>query len=165
MAIYRDPIIDKYLTLIKDNTSGKIKGFYNVMIGSIPASMLPAVILTIEKTEAEDISNVEDEHRISLVLTYVADVRPTLEDTTLITKMTDVLDTLVGREQVGYSLKTNSILHILRNNVNIDDSNNLRTDIGSFSVITPAEIASGRFAGSYSVEGTIRFLAYYIQMR
>ena len=162
--IYKDTVIEKYLDLIKTNTTGKIKGFYNGQIGSIPASLLPAVILSIEKTEVGDISNVEDEHRISMVLTYIADVRNTLEDTTLITKMSDVLETLVGRES-NYSLKTNSILHILRNNVNIDSSNNLRTDIGSFSVITPNEIASGRFPGSYSVEGTIRFLAHFIQNR
>jgi hypothetical protein len=162
--IYKDPIIERYLDLIKTNTSGKIKGFFNGMIGSIPASMLPAVILSIENTEVEELSNSEDEHRIHMVLNYIADIRPTLEDTTLITKMSDVLETLIGRE-VDYSLKENSILYILRNNLNIDDSNNLRTDVRSFSIVTPEEISAGRFPGSYSVEGTIRFLAHFYQER
>ncbi len=162
--IYEDPIIKKYIDLIKTNTGGKIKGFYNGLIGSIPASMLPAIMISIEKTEVADLSNVEDEHRISLMLTYVSDIRPTLEDSTLITKLSDVLDNLVGRN-ADYSLKSTSILYILRNNLNIDASNNLRTDVNSFSVVTPGEIASGRFAGSYSVEGTIRFNAHFIQER
>jgi hypothetical protein len=165
--IYVDPIIQKYLDLIKTNTN-TIKGFYNGFLGQIPASMLPAVILQVEKTEAQSLSTSEDEHRISLVLTYIADIRPTLLEKSgempLATGLNAVLDALVGREST-YTLKTTSILHILRNNLNVDTNNNLRTDVQSFSVVTPAEIASGRFPGNYSAEGTIRFNAHFLQTR
>ncbi len=165
--LYCDPIIQKYIDLLKTNTVG-IKVFYNGFVSQIPASMLPAVMIQIEKTEAEEISNVEDEHRISLVLTYIADIRQTLVepsgDTPLATGLNKVLEVLVGRK-ADYSLETTSILYILRNNLNIDDTNNLRTDIRSFSVVTPGEVASGRFPGSYSAEGTIRFNSHFIQNR
>ena len=166
--IYIDPIINKYLTLIKDNVGGEIKGFYNGFINQIPASMLPAIIMNIEKTEAETMSTSEDEHRIGLTLTYVADIRQSLLEVNgempLSAGLNKVLEALVGRNS-DYSLKTNSILYILRNNLNVDATNNLRTDINSFSVVTPSEVATGRFPGSYSAEGNIRFNSHFIQLR
>jgi len=163
---YEDPIIKKYLDLIKSKTTG-IKGFYNGLVAKIPASMLPAVMISIETTEAEEFSDNEDEHRIGLVLTYIADIRQTFEDPALVTSLNKVLEALVGRESSGtpYALKTSSILHILRNNLNVDASNHLRTDIRTFSVATPGEVATGRFPGLYSAEGTIRFTAHFIQQR
>lgn len=159
--MYSDPIIAKYLTLIKDNTTG-IKGFYNGFVAKIPSSMLPAVMINIEAMEIDEFSDAEDEHRIALVLTYIADIRQTLEDSALVTSLNGVLDALVGREST-YVLKITSILDILRGNLNVDT--NLRTDIGGFSVVTPGEIATGRFPGLYSAEGTIKFLAHFVQER
>ena len=159
-----DPIVQKYLDLIKANTTG-IKAFYNGFIARVPVSLLPAVMITIEKTEAADMSNVEDEHRISLVLTYIADIRQDLENSALIqVGLSNVLEKLVGRDS-DYKLKTSSILYILRHNVNLDTSKNLRTDVGSFSVATPSEIATGRIPGNWSAEGTIRFNAHFYQER
>jgi len=163
MSEYKDTIVEKYLDLIKDNTT-TIKGFYNGMVGKIPASMLPAVILTIEGAEAESLSNSEDEHRLSMLLIYVADVRQSLNDSALVNNFNRVLDALMGRDS-NYSLKSTSLLYILRNNLNVDITNNLRTDVGSFSVVTPSEISTGRFPGFYSVEGTIRFNAHFYQER
>jgi hypothetical protein len=166
--MYKDPIIEKYLDLIKDNTTG-IKGFYSGLVAKIPASMLPAVMISIESTEANEFTDVEDEHRMNLVLTYIGDIRPTLEDSALVTTLNRVLDALVGREASGsatpYALKTASILHILRHNLNVDTDNNLRTDVGSVTVITPGEIATGRFPGLFTAEGTVRFQAHYSQIR
>ena len=166
MSAYQDPIIQKYLDLIETNTSG-IKGFYNGLVANIPASMLPAVMINIESTEADELSNEEDEHRITLALTYVADIRQTFEESALATTLNKVVEALVGRYTTGtpYTLKTASILHILRHNINVDTTNNLRTDVGSFSVVTPSEVATGRFPKLYSAEGTIRFLAHFVQER
>jgi hypothetical protein len=162
---YRDPVVQKYLDLIKNNTSG-IKGFYNGLVDKIPESLLPAVIITIETTEANQISNVEDEHKINLNLIYVADIRQTLNDSVFVNGFNNVIDALVGRYTTGtpYALKGSSILNILRNNLELDTSNNLRTDVGSFSVATPSQIAQ-RWAGWYNVEGSIRFQANFIQTR
>ncbi|MCX6113136.1 MAG: hypothetical protein NTY22_07660, partial [Proteobacteria bacterium] len=109
----------------------------------------------------------EDEHRIKLVLTFIADMRITLEDSALISGLNKVLEVLVGRETTGtpYALKTNSILYILRHNLNIDATNNLRTDIRSFSVVMPSQVSSNRFQGLYSAEGNITFNCNYIQQR
>lgn len=168
MPQYEDSVIKKYLDLIEENTDG-IKGFYNGLVAKIPSSMLPAVMISIESTEADEFSDAEDEHRINLVLTYVGDIRESLEDSALVTTLNRVLDALVGREVSGsatpYALKTTSILHILRNNLNIDTSNNLRTDVGSVTVVTPGEIATGRFPGFYTAEGSVRFQAHYSQIR
>ncbi len=163
MSKYADPIINKYLELIKANTSG-IKGFYNGFVAKIPSSMLPAVMLQIESTEAESFSNVEDVHRIKIALMYIADIRQTLENSEMLTSLNDVLEALVGRDST-YSLKSTSILDILRSNLNVDTANNLRTDVGSFEVVTPGEIATGRFPGLYTAEGTIRFTAHFTQIR
>ena len=166
--MYEDPIINKYLTLIKDNTTD-IKGFYNGLIAKIPSSMLPAVMISIETTDVDEFSNIEDEHRINLVLTYIGDIRQTFEDSALVTTLNRVIDALVGREATSsstpYALKTTSILHIIRNNLNIDTSNNLRTDVGSVTVVTPSEIATGRFPGLFTAEGTVRFQTHYSQIR
>lgn len=164
MSAYKDPIVQKYLDLVKDNTSG-IRGFYNGFVAKIPASMLPAVMISIESVEGISFSNDEDEHRVTLVLTYVADIRQTFEESALATTLNKVVEALVGREETDYSLKTSSILYILRNNIDIDTANNLRTDVGSFSVATPGEVVTGRFPGLYSAEGTIKFLAHFVQER
>jgi len=163
---YADPIIKKYLDLIKANTDG-IKGFYNGLVDKVPASMLPAVMIEIERTECSDLSNVEDEHRIGLALIFIADIRQNFEESAMIVAgFNKVKEALIGRESTGtpYALKTSSILYILRHNINVDSANNLRTDIGSMSVVTPTELAR-RFQGLYSAEGTIRFNAHYIQTR
>lgn len=165
--LYKDPIIQKYLDLIKANTVG-IKGFYSGFIAKIPASMLPAVMIDIERTEADEFSDTEDVHRVGLVLIFIADIRPTLEDSAFIEAgLNKVKEVLVGREATGtpYALKTSSILYLLRHNLNLDIANNLRTDVGSFTIVTPSEVATGRFPGLYSAEGSIRFLAHFVQER
>lgn len=165
---YQDSIIKKYLTLIEDNTEG-VRGFYNGLTSKIPRSQLPAIMISIETTEVDEFSNIEDEHRVNLVLTYIGDIRDSIEDSHLITTLSEVLDALVGREEetsaTPYALKTTSILHILRHNLNVDSSNNLRTDVGSVTVVTPGEISPGRFPGMYSTEGTVRFQAHFTQLR
>lgn len=166
MSAYSDPIIAKYLTLIKANTTG-IRGWYNGFVAKIPANMLPAVMMDIETTEADDFSNVEDVHRVGIVLIYIADIRQTFEHSPLVDNLNKVREVLIGREATGtpYALKSSSILYVLRHNLNIDINNNLRSDIGSFTVVTPSEIASGRFPGLYTAEGSIRFVAHFTQQR
>ena len=162
--IYEDPIVQKYLDLIKSKVGG-IKGFYNGTLYQIPLSKMPLVMLDIEGVEVSEFSNVEDQHIVSLVLTFVADMR---KDTTAAQLLEigfgKVLDVLVGRSS-DYALKENSILYVLRNNLDIDASNNLRTDVGSITVATPREVATGRMPGFWSAEGTIRFKAHFIQTR
>ena len=162
---YQDTIIQKYLNLIKDNVGGGIKVFYNGTKMQIPLSSLPMVMIDIEGTEATEFSNTEDQHIVSLVLTYIADMR---QDTSAAQLMEEgfgkVVEALVGRSS-DYSLKTKSILYVLRHNLNIDTDNNLRTDVGSITVATPRQVGTGRMPGYWSCEGTIRFKAHFIQTR
>ena len=162
--LYKDPIIEKYIELIK-SVRKDIKVFYNGIAGKIPSPLVPAVMIDIEKEEVSEYSNVEDEHRISLVLVYIADIRQNFEDTpTIIAGLNKVKEVLVGRDN-DYKLKTNSILHILRHNLDIDPIKHLRTDVGTITVVTPNEVATGRLTGYWSAEGTIRFTAHFHQLR
>lgn len=164
MDQYKDTIIQKYLDLIKDNVGG-IKIFYNGTLMQVPISRLPLVMIDIEGTEASEFSNAEDQHIISLVLTFIADMRKETSAAQLMESgFGKVLDVLVGRSST-YALKENSILYVLRHNLDIDASNNLRTDVGSITVATPREVALGRMPGYWSAEGTIRFKAHFIQTR
>lgn len=161
---YEDTIVKKYLDLIKNNVGG-IKSFYNGTCVQIPLSKLPMVMIDITDTEVTEFSNTEDQHIVSLVLTFIADMRKEISAAQLIEAgFGKVLDVLVGRTS-NYSLKTNSILYVLRHNLNIDTNNNLRTDVGSITIVTPREVATGRMPGYWSVEGTIRFKAHFIQER
>ena len=164
MSQYKDPIIEKYLNLIKDNVGG-IKVFYNGTLMQIPLSRLPLVMIDIEGTEVTEFSNAEDQQEVSLVLTYIADMRKEISAAQLMESgFGKVLDVLVGRTST-YGLKTDSILYVLRHNLDIDASNNLRTDVGNITVATPREVALGRMPGYWSAEGTIRFKAHFIQTR
>ncbi|HEC65851.1 MAG TPA: hypothetical protein ENI23_11175 [bacterium] len=164
MAQYKDTIIQKYLDLISDNTTG-IKGFFNGIVGKIPEAQLPAVIIDIERTEVDEFSNDEDVHRVELIVIYVADIRRSFEEaSSVVAGLNNVKEVLVGRN-ANYTLKDTSILDILRSNLNIDSANNLRTDVGGFSVVTPTEVATGRFPGLHSAEGNIRFTAHFVQER
>ena len=164
MAQYKDTIIQKYLDLISDNTTG-IKSFFNGIVAKIPASELPAVMIDIEATEIDEFSNDEDVHRVELILIYIADIRQSLEESpSVVAGLNNVKEILVGRD-ADYTLKSTSILDILRSNLNIDSANNLRTDVGGFSIATPNEVATGRFPGLVSAEGSIRFTAHFVQVR
>ena len=161
---YKDPIIQKYLDLIKDNVGG-IRTFYNGTLMQIPLSKLPLVMIDIEGVEVTEESTSEDRHIVSLVLTYIADMRKETSAAQLMEAgFGKVLDVLVGRNS-DYSLKSTSILYVLRHNLNVDSGNNLRTDVGSITVATPREVVTGRMPGYWSCEGTVRFKAHFIQER
>ena len=122
-------------------------------------------MIGIDNVEVSDFSNVEDEHRINLILTLVTDIRKNFEDTVRIDSgISKVVEMLTGRGD-DYKLETKSILNILRNNVNIDTENNLRTDIGTITAVTPKEVAIGRMPDYWSTEGTIKFAAHFFQER
>lgn len=162
---YADPIIKKYIDLIKDNRND-IKKYFNGLATRVAASECPAIMIGIDSMAINDFSNVEDEHRINLILTIVTDIRKNFEDTIRIDNgINRVVEILSERNEDTFKLKDNSILNILRNNVNIDPTHNLRTDLGTITVVTPKEVAVGRIPGYWSTEGTIRFQSHFIQER
>ena len=69
-----------------------------------------------------------------------------------------------GRE-TDYSLKSSSILDILRANPVVDASNNLRTDLGTSTRVDYGETLRGRAPELWSIEATVQFVAHFTQNR
>lgn len=162
--MYKDPIVEKYINLIKSYRDD-IKTYYNGVKTEIGQSECPSIMIDVNRLEAQKFSNTEDQHRVSLNLTLVTDIRSNFQDTARIDAgINKVLEILVGRKD-DYSLKEKSILNILRKNVNVDTSNQLRTDVGSITVVSPREVGIGRQEKYWSTEGTIGFEAHFIQER
>lgn len=160
---YRDPIIEKYLDLLKDNLGSKIRKYFNGIPSIIAQSECPAIAIGIERTEMKPYTTEEDEHRISLVLVLITDIRESLSNNYRMDQgISQVLDIFMGRNS-DYTLKSNSIAKIIRDNRNIDLTNHLKTDVGSISIITPKDVVQDRINGYWTAEGTMRFQAHYYQ--
>ena len=164
MSSYKDPIIETYLNLIKTQR-GDIRKYFNGLVTKVAASECPCIMIGIDNTEVNESNNVDDEHRLNLILVLVTDIRQNYEDSVRIDNgVNKVQDILIGRES-NLKLKSNSILNIIRTNVDADSTYNLRTDLGEITVATPKEITVGRLAEHWSTEGTISFQAYFSQER
>src|SRR5215208_5650027 len=129
--IYSDPILEKYISLIKAHNN-ELKSFFQGDPIRIGASLLPACIISKTGTNVGPLSNAEDGHEIGLRITIITDVRQDLSSdesyARIVEGVSSLYDLMEGRN-ADYSLKDTSILDILRTNINI--SGNLRTDLGS----------------------------------
>lgn len=162
--MYNDPIIKKYIELLKA-TIPEIKTYYQGDPVKIPKSNLPALILSKSQTQLKPLTNAEDSHQLSLILTLVTDVRDERNDEQEMTPgIAQLYDIIEGREDTTYKLKTKSILHILRANQVVDATYNLRTDLGT---ITRADygMTIGKRSEGYATEGQVEFIATYSQLR
>ena len=162
--MYEDPIIKKYLELIKASVP-EIKFYYQGDPVRIPKSNLPAVILSKSQTQVSPLTNAEDAHQLSLILTVVTDVRDERNDEHEMTPgIAQLYDIIEGRENTTYALKAKSILNILRTNQIVDAAYNLRTDLGT---ITRADygLTIGKRSEGYATEGQVEFIATYSQIR
>lgn len=163
--IYTDPIIRKYQELIKAAMPGVFKSFYQGDPVRIPKSSLPALIISKTQTTTEVFTDVEDDHRISLVLTVVSDMRDERsEDMEMSTGVAKLYDILEGRD-ANYKLKTDTVLHVLRSNIGVDTALNLRTDLGTSTRVDYGMTINKRQDGGYAIEGSVEFLARYSQLR
>ncbi len=118
----KDPIISKYISLIQANTEA-FKAFYVGDPIRIPASLLPCVIIAKRETQVHPLNNAEDEHTMALTLTVVSDIRNDLSTGDsfdfVVQGISTLYDLVEGRE-ADYSLKSSSILDILRANPVVD---------------------------------------------
>lgn len=163
--IYTDPIIKKYQQLIEVAMPGVFKSFYQGDPVRIPKSNLPALIISKTQTTTEVFTDVEDDHRISLILTVVSDMRDERsDDMEMSTGVAKLYDILEGRD-ANYKLKTDTVLHVLRSNIGVDTALNLRTDLGTNTRVDYGMTINKRQDGGYAVEGTVEFLARYSQLR
>ncbi len=162
---YQDPILKKYVDLI----TGATKNFKRIYFGDpirIGVSELPALIIAKVDTKVSNHSNMEDEHQLRITITAVVDVRDTISDDKEMVKGVNSLYNLMeGRQDGTYQLKTDSLLYILRHNVEVDTAQNLRTDINSFSRIDYGMTMGKRKQDAWSIEGMLEFTSNFIQLR
>lgn len=167
MEIYKDPIIKKYMELIEGIVGvGFFKKMYYGDPIRIPISNLPALIISKDETRLDPITNTEDQHLMALTLTVVTDIRSDINDDKAIAPGTSSLYNIIeGREESTLKLKTKSILHILRNNLDVDVSLGLRTDLGSITRADYGMTVGKRELESWSIEAQVEFIAQFTQIR
>jgi hypothetical protein len=163
--IYVDPILKKYGDLIQNNT----KVFKRIYFGEpirIGASELPSIILSKVDTSVKNLSNVEDEHSIRISFTVVTDVRETIsDDKPMVKGINQLYDLMEGRQDGTYALKPSSLLGILRHNVELDVSQNLRTDLSSSSRVSYGMTQGKRSENGWAIEGMVEITCHFIQNR
>ncbi len=162
---YVDPILKKYADLI----TASIKGIKRVYFGDpirIGASEFPALILAKVDTRVGNLSNAEDEHQIRITATVVMDVRDTISDDKEMVKGVNSLYNLMeGRNDSDYTLKADTLLYVLRHNVEVDSSKNLRTDLSTMSRIDYGMTMGKRQADAWGIEAMLEFTTNFIQNR
>lgn len=160
-----DPIIQLYIDLVKKNTN-VFKAFYVGDPIRIPVSMMPCLIVARRMTTTEPYTNTEDIHNIQLVFTVVADIRKDISDETTLTPGNGTLyDIMEGRDPATYQLKPQSLLGILRKNVNVDRAHQIWTDIKSSTRIEYGLLINKRQENSWSIEGAITTQVAVVQTR
>lgn len=163
--MYIDPILKKYADLIT-GVNKEIKAVYYGDPIRIPASSLPALVLAKIDTSVSNHSNVEDLHRIRISFTVVTDVRETIgDDKTMVAGVNAMYNLMEGRTAGTYALRTDAILNILRTNVEVDSSANLRTDLDSMTRVDYGMTVGKRSEQGWSIEGAIEVTAHFIQVR
>lgn len=164
--IYVDPIIKRYQDLITTANGDTFKGIYQGDPVRIPASLLPALIISKTDTAVEPFNNMEDRHQIRMVITVVTDIRSDWNDNNQITPGNATLyDLIEGRDPDTLLLKEQSILHILRSNQNVDAALGLTTDLETITTANYGLTFEKRTPEGYAVESQITFTAHFIQLR
>lgn len=161
---YQDPIMKKYVELITDST----KIFKAVYYGDpirIPASSLPALIVTKLDTKAGKLTSAEDEHEVHMSFTVVTDIRDTLSEDKTMAAGTNVLYNIMEGRNANYTLKEDSLLNILRHTIDIDPTYNLRTDLKTITGIDYGMTVGKRGENSFAMEAVINIVANFNQVR
>ena len=165
MNLYQDPIITKYFDLIKANTD-VFKEFYYGDPIRIPASNLPAIILSREQTRVGHLTNAEDEHGMQMILSIITDIRNDLSDyTNIVAGVNTLYDLVEGRDATTLQLKPTSLLSILRHNLEVDIQHNLRTDLSTITTAEYGMTLGKRTEEGWAMECQIKFVAYFNQIR
>lgn len=163
--MYTDPVIKKYTDLIKDN-SGVFKSFYQGDPVRVPASNLPCLIISRDETRISRLANVEDEHAMALILTVITDIRDEIQDEkALVPGLAALYNIIEARDDTTYKLKEDSVLGILRGNQLVDETYNLRTDLDTITSADYGATVGKRQENAWALEGQVRFIAHFTQLR
>jgi hypothetical protein len=167
MSIYQDPVIQKYIDLIKAN-NGAIKAFYHGEPIRIPQSNLPCAIISKRETRAGQLTNAEDEHGIGMSIIIITDIRKDLSTEDNIAQTVpgvSALYEIIEGRNADYTLREDSLLGILRGNILVDAANNLRTDLGSQTRVDYGTTLRDRQQEEWSIEARVDFVAHFTQPR
>ncbi len=164
---YADPIIAKYIDLIRAN-NGVIKAYYQGEPLRLPEVNLPCCIISKTATAVGPLNNADDEHSIGLRLTIITDVRQDISseesNAAMVEGVRTLYEVMEGRNE-DYTLKDTSILDILRSNINLDVAYNLRTDLGSITRVDYGTTMRERPREEWTVEARLDFTAHFTQNR
>ncbi len=162
---YQDPILKKYADLITANNNVIKRVYYGDPI-RVPVSDLPCLILAKISTSVKNMTNTEDMHNVRISLTVVTDVRDTIsEDKTMVSGTNALYNLMEGRDPATYALRADSLLGIIRHNVELDDAQNLRTDLSTATSVDYGMTMGKRKAEAWSIEGTLELTAVFTQVR
>ena len=170
--MYSDPIIQKIFTAIKAK-NGEIKKYYEAFPLRICDSELPAIVISKVRTEVASFDQggaaSRDQQSISLVLTLITSVRSELStanaDSDTVAGVAKLYDLMEGRSESDYTLKTTSLLSILRNNLNLDIENNLRIQLEGSMAIDYGEASRDENGEQWTTEANIAFDCHFVQRR
>lgn len=161
---YQDPVISRYIELLKSRTGGTIKAWYQGEPVRLPNSELPCALISKRETRVGAVSNAEDQHEIALSITIVADVRSDLTTESgaqsAVAGIATLYDLMEGRN-ADYALKDTSILGILRSNIDADPGRNLRTDLGSVTRVDYGATLRDRAQEQWSIEARVDCVAVF----
>ncbi len=162
---YKDPVITKYIDLIKANTN-IFKQFYYGDPIRVPRSSLPALVISKVATQMTEFSNAEDEHNMQITFTVITDIRIDLSDeTSMAPGIGSLYRILEGRDPNTLNLLPESLANILRHNVDLYQNMKLYTDVGSKTSISYALTINKRQEDAFGIEGSITIVAKLVQLR
>lgn len=162
---YKDPVITKFIDLIKSKNDIYKKFYYGDPI-RVPVSAMPAMIISKVASEATEFSNAEDEHNMKITFTVVTDIRKDISDDTSMAPGTNMLYYLLeGRDPTTLDLVPECLLNILRHNVDLYQGNKLYTDVGTKTGVSYAITIGKRQEDMFGIEGSITIIAKHVQLR
>lgn len=165
MESYLDPVLEKYIDLIKAN-NGAIKSYYFGEPIRFPSVDLPCLFISKKTTNVDPITNTEDQHNMMLTMTLVTDVRSDLstQDANFTAGIATLYNIMEGRN-ADYTLKDTSILGILRSNLIVDGVNQLITDLETVTRIDYSHTMANRTPQEWWILSTIDFVCKFTQVR
>jgi hypothetical protein len=103
---------------------------------------------------------------MQMILTVITDIRHEIRDEKDIAPgIAQLYDLIEGRDATTLTLKTQSLLHILRNNVLVDATTGLRTDLDTITRVDYGMTVGKREPEAWSVEAQVEFVAHFTQVR
>jgi hypothetical protein len=165
MDTYIDPVLRKYVDLIKANT-GAIKAFYYGDPLRIPSVDLPCMFIAKRMTNVDPLTNTEDQHNMAITMTIVSDVRADLstqDDISHIIAGVSTLYDLVEGRNADYTLKSTSLLGILRQNLLVDT--NLITDLETVTKADYSKTLSNRMPSQWVIQASVDISCKFVQVR